>query len=218
MFETQSKLIEIMVSQDHVPRLELNDYLDLKWNGRVRDLVKIEFCLRIWNKIKSEKLKKFLLDRQIICDEIEPSRNKIWELDREILEDTSFIEEYPRGSQENLIKLVQQFFAAGGYRNLPTTGELLEFYDNLEQEKIYQAKLIYSTLNNSNKFNINWCSETVVNLANQIYKNKQWELMPILADALQDEGCDQPILSHMRDSESRFCRGCWILDKILDKR
>ena len=41
--------------------------------------------------------------------------------------------------------------------------------------------------------------------------------MPILADALQDAGCDnEDILSHCR-SEGPHVRGCWVVDLILGK-
>jgi hypothetical protein len=41
--------------------------------------------------------------------------------------------------------------------------------------------------------------------------------MPILADALQDAGCeDEPILSHCRGG-GEHVRGCFLIDAILNK-
>jgi len=41
--------------------------------------------------------------------------------------------------------------------------------------------------------------------------------MPILADALQDAGCDnEDVLSHGR-SEGPHVRGCWVVDMILGR-
>jgi hypothetical protein len=41
--------------------------------------------------------------------------------------------------------------------------------------------------------------------------------MPILADAIQDAGCeDATILDHCRGS-STHVRGCWVVDLVLDK-
>jgi hypothetical protein len=42
--------------------------------------------------------------------------------------------------------------------------------------------------------------------------------MPILADALQDAGCDSDaILSHCRDTNQAHVRGCWVVDQVLGK-
>src|SRR5688572_3269645 len=35
-----------------------------------------------------------------------------------------------------------------------------------------------------------WCTDTAVSLARQMYESREFSAMPILADALQDAGCD----------------------------
>jgi hypothetical protein len=41
--------------------------------------------------------------------------------------------------------------------------------------------------------------------------------MPILADALQDAGCDHAdVLTHCR-SGNPYVRGCWVVDLLLGK-
>lgn len=51
-----------------------------------------------------------------------------------------------------------------------------------------------------------------------IYDDRAFERMPILADALQDVGCDNDdILNHMRDSNAAHVCGCWALDLVLWK-
>jgi hypothetical protein len=40
----------------------------------------------------------------------------------------------------------------------------------------------------------------------------------ILADALQDAGCDSDdILDHLRDPHATHVRGCWVVDLVLGK-
>jgi hypothetical protein len=42
--------------------------------------------------------------------------------------------------------------------------------------------------------------------------------MPILADALQDAGCENAdILDHCRDAKATHVRGCWVVDLVLGK-
>ncbi len=71
-------------------------------------------------------------------------------------------------------------------------------------------------------FDENWRTSDVLAIAKGIYEEKAFERMPILADALQDAGCDnEEILNHCRKdlntSECSHVRGCWVIDLILGK-
>jgi hypothetical protein len=62
-----------------------------------------------------------------------------------------------------------------------------------------------------------WLTSTVTTLAEQMYDRRDFSPMPILADALQDAGCDSDdILNHCR-GENVHVRGCWVLDRLLGK-
>ena len=59
-------------------------------------------------------------------------------------------------------------------------------------------------------------TDTARSLAQHIYTARDFAAMPILADALQDGGCDSnPLLHELRDETSVWCRGCRVLDEIL---
>jgi hypothetical protein len=63
-----------------------------------------------------------------------------------------------------------------------------------------------------------WNGETPLILARQMYESCDFSAMPILADALQDAGCDNgDILSHCRDTSLTHVRGCWVIDLVLGK-
>ncbi len=63
-----------------------------------------------------------------------------------------------------------------------------------------------------------WRSDTAVSLARGMYESRDFSPMPILADALQDAGCDDAeILDHCRDVEHPHARGCWVVDLVLGK-
>ena len=50
-----------------------------------------------------------------------------------------------------------------------------------------------------------------------MYESHDFSAMPILADALQDAGCDNDdILAHCRNSTTHV-RGCWVVDLVLGK-
>jgi hypothetical protein len=63
-----------------------------------------------------------------------------------------------------------------------------------------------------------WRTSTAVTLAKQMYESREFSAMPILADALQDAGCDNEfILAHCRDTNQVHVRGCWVVDLVLGK-
>ena len=62
-----------------------------------------------------------------------------------------------------------------------------------------------------------WRTSTVIALARGVYDDKAFDRMPILADALQDAGCENAdILDHCR-GDSLHIRGCWVVDLVLGK-
>lgn len=62
-----------------------------------------------------------------------------------------------------------------------------------------------------------WRSITVLSIANEIHDNHSFDHLPILADALEDAGCDDAdILSHLRGG-GPHTRGCWPIDRILNR-
>jgi hypothetical protein len=62
-----------------------------------------------------------------------------------------------------------------------------------------------------------WLSSTVVALARGIYDDRAFDRMPILADALEDAGCDnEDVLNHSRGGGPHV-RGCWVVDLVLNK-
>ncbi|OWK43679.1 hypothetical protein [Fimbriiglobus ruber] len=66
-------------------------------------------------------------------------------------------------------------------------------------------------------FDPSWFTSTVTTLAQQMYDTRDFSLMPILADALQDAGCDDDqVLSHCRGPEPHV-RGCFVVDACLGK-
>jgi hypothetical protein len=63
-----------------------------------------------------------------------------------------------------------------------------------------------------------WLTSDVNLLSRGIYDERAFDRMPILADALQDAGCNRDgILEHCRDPKQSHVRGCWVLDLILGK-
>jgi len=66
-------------------------------------------------------------------------------------------------------------------------------------------------------FSPEWRTTTAVAIAQGMYDSRDFGHMPVLADALQDAGCEVPeIIDHCR-GPGPHVRGCWVVDGILGK-
>lgn len=60
-----------------------------------------------------------------------------------------------------------------------------------------------------------WLTSNVVDVARTIYEECRYSDFPILADALEDAGCNNAeILNHCRQP-GEHVRGCWVLDSLM---
>lgn len=60
-----------------------------------------------------------------------------------------------------------------------------------------------------------WNDKCIPKLARQIFADKTFDQMTILADALQEAGCtDEEILKHCL-SNTKHVRGCWVIDLFM---
>jgi hypothetical protein len=98
---------------------------------------------------------------------------------------------------------------------------LPEYLAALRVERSNQADLLRDIFGNPFRpaaFSPAWRTDTSVALARQMYDSRDFGAMPILADALQDAGCeDEYVLGHCRDRKQVHVRGCWVVDLVLGK-
>ena len=97
-----------------------------------------------------------------------------------------------------------------------------DFDGGLRKAERYQIGLARDVFGNPFRpltFSPSWRTDTAVTLARTMYESREFSAMPILADALQDAGCDNDdILSHCRDPKQVHVRGCWVVDFVLEKK
>lgn len=89
----------------------------------------------------------------------------------------------------------------------------------VKPESRFQASLMREILGNPFRpvaVEPAWLTGTVVSLARQMHESEDFSAMPILADALQDAGCENAdVLAHCRDEKQTHVRGCWVLDLVI---
>jgi hypothetical protein len=62
-----------------------------------------------------------------------------------------------------------------------------------------------------------WLTPAVRRIARGVYADRDFAALPVLADALEEAGCeDGRVLSHLR-GPGPHCRGCWVVDMLLGK-
>ncbi|VTR93161.1 Uncharacterized protein OS=Sorangium cellulosum (strain So ce56) GN=sce5710 PE=4 SV=1 [Gemmata massiliana] len=95
-----------------------------------------------------------------------------------------------------------------------------EWQKIVQSEHARQTTTLRDTFGNPFRpitFSPEWRTGTAVSLAQQMYESRDFGTMPILADALQDAGCDSAdVLDHCR-GEGPHVRGCWVVDLVLGK-
>jgi hypothetical protein len=90
--------------------------------------------------------------------------------------------------------------------------------DHIARQRLYPAYREIAGPMVTPTFSRSWRTSTVLSLAQQMYESRDFGAMPILADALQDAGCDnEDILNHCRDTNATHVRGCWVIDGVLGK-
>jgi hypothetical protein len=120
---------------------------------------------------------------------------------------------------------LQQFaYRMAVYGGLPGTDETLEARAGADDERRAQTVVLREIVGNPFRpivvdlLWLGWNDRCVPKLARRIYDDRSWEQMPILADALEDAGCREPVvIEHCRITEGHF-RGCWVLDLLLGRR
>ncbi|HEV3437459.1 MAG TPA: hypothetical protein VG122_08870 [Gemmata sp.] len=93
--------------------------------------------------------------------------------------------------------------------------------ENRKKDRSKQAMLLQEVFGNPFRpitLNPTWLTSNVFALAQQMYDSRDFSAMPILADAIQDAGCDnEDILNHCREP-GEHVRGCWCVDLILGRQ
>ncbi len=66
------------------------------------------------------------------------------------------------------------------------------------------------------EFNPAWRTENVVQLTRHAHAEGDFSALPVLADALEEAGCDRAdVLDHLRQREPH-ARGCWAIELVLE--
>ena len=110
--------------------------------------------------------------------------------------------------------------AAGWAREADLDRGLQRYHRAIAEEVLAQTAVLRDVFGNPFRpvpLDPAWRTSDAVALARAMYESRDFAAMPILADALQDAGCeDGAILSHCR-GPGPHVRGCFVVDLLLKK-
>jgi len=121
----------------------------------------------------------------------------------------------PAASVDDAVRLLPPDIQVSLAR-VASAGELAAY----RAELVAQSAMLRDVFGNPFRpvtFDSGWRTTTAHQLAQGMYDSRDFLTMPILADALQDAGCENDdILDHCR-GPGPHVRGCWVVDLVLDK-
>jgi hypothetical protein len=201
-----------------------------KLNNRKLRLFAVACCRRVWDRLTTERQKKAVelaerfADGEITREQFKRSRRAALvaesgglaadAVNYALHNDAFNAARFAAGNAAPLA--VEERVTLGG------VGSVLRYSGAAEQlERRVQAALlrcIAGARYRLPKVKPVWLTSDVLALARGIYAERAFDRMPILADALQDAGCDSaPILDHCREANPVHVRGCWVVDLVLGK-
>ncbi|QEG30907.1 hypothetical protein GobsT_57250 [Gemmata obscuriglobus] len=172
----------------------------------------IDGCEQIAEELNAEEWDPVLLDRlSLLRKRLQDSHGCRAEIDREEYEFTFAVEQLTSFPIHPEYCLDSCMSAPCGHDD----------YDTGQGELLFQVDLLREIFGNPFRpaeFAPEWRTSTAVALAREMYDTRDFSAMPILADALQDAGCDNAdILTHCLDPQPVHVRGCWVVDLVLGK-
>lgn len=90
--------------------------------------------------------------------------------------------------------------------------------DAIRRSQVLFIRCVFGNPFHPVAFSPEWRTDTVLTLARQMYDERDFSAMPILADALQDVECNnEEVLNHCR-GPGPHVRGCWVVDLVLGRK
>jgi hypothetical protein len=178
-------------------------------------LFAIACCRRVWHLLATDDCRRAVKVAERFADGLASEAELI---DAADLVRKSWLETMPKNRRESAAywladsaaaRMPEPIIAAVGGRVLAAGGD----------EMAAQSRLLRCLFGDPARpvlLDPAWLNATVVGMARVIYDGRQFDDLPILADALEDAGCaDADLLSHLR-GPGPHARGCHVLDAILE--
>ncbi len=211
------------------PTVQLLGFMEERVSDRKRRLFAVACCYLAWDHLGSEGLRRGVEAAELLADG-KVTTQKVKALRRAVEPDLRGGYEYRDAARHavhytlivakhlNGITAAAHCATAVGYS---AAGEQAA-YSSPERKRQEEGhmRLLRDVLGNPFRpvvFEEGWRTTTTTALVTGIYEEKVFDRMPILADALEEAGCDsREVLDHCR-GPGEHVRGCWVVDLVLGK-
>jgi hypothetical protein len=200
----------------------LRDLRALTLPERKFHLAAVAFCRQVWSRFPDEICRESIEAVEQVADGL-IERKRLARFRKPLAE---LRDQYLRTNQVDryhgaMAAYFASKFSATSLKDVAFSAGLIQTKQGLERAREAQLRILRDIFGNPFrpvKFNPDWRTSTAVALAQQMYESRDFGAMPILADALQDAGCDcDDVLTHCRDAKGIHVRGCWVVDLVLGK-
>lgn len=217
---TEAEWLVCAEPRDMVWALRGRVNLKLKRNERKLRLFGVACCRRIWHLLDDDLARRAVAAADLYAD----GHGQLAEM--LALSEALGRPEYLHVTRWTAVRVVSSrkptYTFMSGYWDGPDalTAHALGTPEAENAERVVQSHLLRDIFGNPFRpvsFSPVWRTDTAVALAKQMYDTCDFCAMPILADALQEAGCDnETVLTHCR-SGGPHGRGCWVVDLVLGK-
>lgn len=211
--------LEWQTTTDPKPMLE---FLKGKVSDRKLRLLGVAIARASWDRLEDERSRQAIVETERFADglidaeDLEAVVEGAWDVRDELFDaGPSFHDDRLWLAEAAGITASVREWNNTFYRRGPSDDDYI-----FRLPTIFHCHLMWDIFGNpfrSIAVDLSWLTETAVAIANGIYDDKAFDRLPVLADALQDAGCEnEDILNHLR-SDGPHLRGCWALDLVLGK-
>jgi hypothetical protein len=198
-----------------------------KWSERQKRLFMCACCRRVWEELSDERCRRAVavaeqyVENTTSIEKLDAAGEAALRLSAPYWDGGGFERRDPRPLSDAAFNVTVSSDCWGGAPLFAAPDEIiLQAVHNRRAEEFAQTELLRDIVGNPFRpatFSPSWRTDTAGALARQMYESRDFSAMPILADALQDAGCDsEDILTHCR-GPGPHVRGCWVVDLVLGK-
>lgn len=178
------------------------------------------WCREVWYQLANDlcreavELSERFADDATVLGEMERVREAAWATSKTTL---GFSHSGRKGAGYN----AALFVAISKMWHIGTVLESIQLLATRPGYRTLQCRLTHDIFGNPFRpivVDHSWLTTTVVALSEGIYRDRAFDRLPVLADALMDAGCsDEDVLDHCR-GPGPHVRGCWVVDLLTGRK